>query len=57
MRLLPIFLALVLALLGVTLLAAGAMTVYFSDPLKTTLVFSGAGAVVLGAAAWLFRRR
>jgi hypothetical protein len=57
MRLLRILFALVLALLGVTLLAAGAMTVYFSDPLKTTLVLTGLGAGLLGAAAWVFRRR
>ena len=54
---LRILLALVLALLGAALVAAGGMTLYFSDPFKTTLVLMGAGAVLLGAAAWLFRRR
>ncbi|MBD0319077.1 MAG: LPXTG cell wall anchor domain-containing protein [Gemmatimonadetes bacterium] len=56
-RFLRTLLALVLLLAGLLLAAAGAGTVYFRDPLKTTLVLAGVGAVLLGAAGWLFRRR
>ena len=56
-RLFRMLLALMLALLGAAVLAGGAMTVYFRDPLKTTLVLAGVGAVLLGAAAWVARRR
>ena len=52
-----ILLALILLAAGLLLTAAGAMTIYFSDPLKTTLVLLGAGTLLLGAAGWLARKR
>jgi hypothetical protein len=52
-----IVLALLLATAGLVLAAAAAMTVYFRDPLRTTLVLLGAGVLLLGAAGWLARRR
>lgn len=49
--------ATLLFLAGAVLAAAGALTVYFRDPLKTTLVLLGAAAVCMGAAWWVARRR
>ena len=52
-----ILLAALLAAAGLLLTAGGAMTIYFRDPLKTTLVLLVAGAALLGTAWRLARRR
>lgn len=50
-------LAAVFLLAGTALVAAAALTVYFRDPMKTSLVLACSGAVAIAAAVWLFRRR
>lgn len=44
-------------LVGTALVGASALTVYFRDPMKTTLVLVCSGAAGIAAAVWLFRRR
>ncbi|HEX8360611.1 MAG TPA: hypothetical protein VF613_10900 [Longimicrobium sp.] len=58
-----ILLAILFFALGAVLTAAGAMTVYFGDPLRTTLVLLGMGLLLIAVAGGLtyhvapFRRR
>ncbi len=58
-----ILLAIISFALGLVATAAAAMTVYFSDPLRTTLVLLGMGLLLIAVAGGLtyhvapFRRR
>jgi heme A synthase len=52
-----ILLALVLLLAGLAVAAFGVMTVMYSDPVVTSVVVFAIGLLLLGAGAWLMRRR